>query len=146
MRLGLSIADAFDPVHSMRAGGRILIEAYQQCNGDRASTRNERATALRCAASVYNTGNQGAGFTNGYTDRFERVALRVVVPSVRDLANPTEATASGSEPARPAPTPAAELALPAPTPGGIPDATNGWDVFAQSGGGQQFVFTTTINR
>jgi type IV secretion system protein VirB1 len=148
MRLGLSIADAFDPERSMRAGGRILIEAYQQCNGYRATMRDARATASRCAASVYNTGNQSAGFTNGYTDRFEEVALRVVVPSVRDLANPAEAAASGSEPAPPAVTQAAASPLPAPAErSGMPNATKGWDVFAQSGGGgQPFVFTTTINR
>jgi type IV secretion system protein VirB1 len=146
MRLGLSIADAFDPTRSMLAGGRILMEAYQECDGYRATTRDQRATALRCAASVYNTGNRSAGFTNGYTDRFERVALRVVVPSIRDLANPTEEPASGSEPALPAATPAAASALSAPARGSMPNATNGWDVFAQGGGGQQFVFTTTINR
>lgn len=83
-RVGMSVHESFDPKVSMRAGGAILLDAYQTCHGDAARTRQERATALRCASSVYNTGTTHRGLTNGYTARIIKVAMQVV-PSIKEL-------------------------------------------------------------
>lgn len=74
-RVGLTVAMAFDPGQSIRAGAVILAEAYQRCrhNGSIA----EQA-ALRCAASVYNTGKEQAGIANGYQAKVWRVAAQIV--------------------------------------------------------------------
>ena len=56
-RLGLSIADTFDPCHSIGAGARVLRDGYQR--------------ALRLAFSHYNTGDPSRGFTNGYVQHVE---------------------------------------------------------------------------
>lgn len=56
-RLGLSIAEAFDPCRSIQGGARILRESYD--------------TALRVAFSRYNTGDPVRGFSNGYVRRVE---------------------------------------------------------------------------
>ena len=53
-RAGLTVAGAFDPAQSIRAGAQILAAAYQQC---RRGGPVEEQAALRCAASVYNTGD-----------------------------------------------------------------------------------------
>jgi len=65
-RLSLTIADAFDPCHSMQAGSRLLSAAYQD--------------ALRKALSAYNTGDEQHGMTNGYVRRVEHAATSI--PSI----------------------------------------------------------------
>ena len=62
-RVGLTVAAAFDPGQSIRAGAVILSEAYQRCRRDGAVAEQP---ALRCAASIYNTGREQAGILNGY--------------------------------------------------------------------------------
>ncbi|MGI4809732.1 MAG: lytic transglycosylase domain-containing protein [Janthinobacterium lividum] len=74
-RVGLTVATAFDPGQSIRAGAVILADAYQRCR--RNGTVEEQA-ALRCAASVYNTGREQAGIANGYQPRVWRVAAQLV--------------------------------------------------------------------
>ena len=78
-RTGLTVASAFDAAASMNAGGAILVDAYHQClHGNRAATHAEQQAALRCAASVYNTGREAAGVVNGYQGRVWRVAAQIV--------------------------------------------------------------------
>ena len=134
--VGLSIDDAFDMEKSMRAGGVILLEAYRRCRGEEATSATSRATALRCAASIYNTGNELRGFVNGYTARFQWAAAQIV-PSVRELLVDRPAAAPGTTTQGGQPPVASASAIDkAPTP---PTAT-GWDVFARRGG-TPFVFT-----
>ena len=78
-RTGLTVATAFDPGASMRAGGMILTEAYHQClRGDTGRDIAARQAALRCAASVYNTGRERADILNGYQPKVWRAAGQVV--------------------------------------------------------------------
>src|SRR4051794_13088355 len=74
-RTGLTVATAFEPGQSMRAGAMILVAAYQQC---RRGGEVAPQPALRCAASVYNTGREQAGILNGYQARVWRVAAQIV--------------------------------------------------------------------
>lgn len=74
-RTGLTTATAFKPAENMRAGAQILVEAYQRCQH---GGTTEPQAALRCAASVYNTGREQAGIRNGYQARVWRVAARIV--------------------------------------------------------------------
>jgi type IV secretion system protein VirB1 len=72
---GLTVAAAFDPGLSLRAGAQILVAAYQQC---RRGGQIAPQAALRCAASVYNTGREQAGILNGYQARVWRAAAQIV--------------------------------------------------------------------
>jgi type IV secretion system protein VirB1 len=65
--LGLSIADAFDPCRSMRAGAQVLQTDYR--------------AAIRDTLSRYNTGDPVTGIENGYVARVEASA-RTIVPSI----------------------------------------------------------------
>jgi type IV secretion system protein VirB1 len=69
-RLGLSLADAFDPCRSLAAGATVLQSNYQAV---RALAADDQA-ALRTALSLYNTGDRQRGFRNGYVARVERSA------------------------------------------------------------------------
>jgi len=69
-RLGLPLAEAFDPCRNLATAARVLGADYQ------AATRQspEPQTALRTAFSLYNTGDPGRGFRNGYVARVEAAA------------------------------------------------------------------------
>lgn len=69
-RLGLSVADAFDPCRSLAASATLLQSNYQAA---RAVTADDQS-ALRTSLSLYNTGDARRGFTNGYVARVERWA------------------------------------------------------------------------
>jgi hypothetical protein len=61
----------------------ILTAAYRQClHGNDSPNGAEQQAALRCAASVYNTGNDPAGILNGYQADVWRAAAQVV-PAIR---------------------------------------------------------------
>jgi type IV secretion system protein VirB1 len=78
-RTGLTVTTAFDPGRSMRAGASILVAAYQRClHGNEHADRTEQQAALRCAASVYNTGREQAGILNGYQSGVWRAAEQIV--------------------------------------------------------------------
>jgi type IV secretion system protein VirB1 len=83
----LTIADAFDPCHSIETGARILSRAFHR--------------ALRVALSTYNTGDQQRGIDNGYVARVEAAAtvLPVTAPAAPAVAPQTPDTPSGT-PAR----------------------------------------------
>jgi type IV secretion system protein VirB1 len=68
--LGLSVADAFDPCHSLAAGATLLQRDFQAVRLIAADDQS----ALRTALSLYNTGDVQRGFTNGYVARVERWA------------------------------------------------------------------------
>jgi type IV secretion system protein VirB1 len=55
-RTGLTVATAFEPCASMRAGAQVLLEGYSG-----GSTSVEQQAAIRRALSAYNTGSQTAG-------------------------------------------------------------------------------------
>jgi type IV secretion system protein VirB1 len=61
-RLGLSVADAFDPCRNLAASARILTEGYRRA----APSAGAEQRALRTALSFYNTGDPERGFRNGY--------------------------------------------------------------------------------
>jgi type IV secretion system protein VirB1 len=80
---GITLWEAFDPRHSMRAGSRILKSAYALCGGETAHSQDQQTRALRCAAARYNTGADGpAG--HAYAARVWRVAEKFV-PSISRL-------------------------------------------------------------
>jgi type IV secretion system protein VirB1 len=106
-RTGLTVMSAFDPGESMRAGAQILTGAYHQClHGDMRPTQREQQAALRCAASVYNTGDEQVGIMNGYQSGVWRAAAQVV-PAIQlagagSVLSPPEAAVS-PVPHQPAP-------------------------------------------
>lgn len=77
--VGLTVSTAFDPAQSIRAGAQILAAAFQQC---RRGDVVEEQTALRCAASVYNTGSEQNGILNGYQAKVWHTAA-LIVPAIR---------------------------------------------------------------
>ena len=64
--LNLSVADAFDPCKSIRAGSRLLSENYSIAE----LVYGSGQLALRAALSSYNTGDFHRGFRNGYVGKF----------------------------------------------------------------------------
>jgi type IV secretion system protein VirB1 len=63
--LQLSIAEAFDPCRNLAASGRLLSDNYRRA----LAREGDAQTALRAALSLYNTGDPGRGFRNGYVAR-----------------------------------------------------------------------------
>jgi type IV secretion system protein VirB1 len=108
-RTGLTVATAFEPGRNIEAGAQIMTAVYRQCRPGRSEP-----DALRCMASVYNTGREQAGLLNGYVARVWKAA-DVVVPAIRKAVE-----------AAPAPAPAAP---PLPNPCGPPPPSwDGWAV------------------
>ncbi len=108
-RLGLSIADSFDPCKNISAGARVLVGGYQMP----ASGLDPQPALLR-ALSRYNTGKPDRGFTNGYVRRVQYAAGQIV-PAIR-LAGSTAPIEEGE-------------ALPPPVP---PPPPPSWDVYARA--------------
>jgi type IV secretion system protein VirB1 len=78
-RTGLTMTTAFDAGESLRAGAMILTAAYRRClRGSVKPNTARQQAALRCAASVYNTGDEQAGILNGYQSEIWRAAAQVV--------------------------------------------------------------------
>lgn len=82
-RLGLTVADAFDPCRSLAAAATVLGEDYTRAHG----AEPEEQAALRQAFSLYNTGDAARGFRNGYVARVEAAA------SSADAGSPRQAPA-----------------------------------------------------
>lgn len=129
LRVGLTVATAFDPGQSIRAGAVILVEAYQRCRHD--GTIDEQP-ALRCAASIYNTGREQAGILNGYQARVWRAAAQIV-PAIQIAAS---AAPSAPPPfIAPQPALAAAAASSGPVPVRVlsaPARPPAWDVYASA--------------
>jgi type IV secretion system protein VirB1 len=130
-RTGLTVTTAFDAGNSMRAGALILTAAYRQClHGNDSPNGTEQQAALRCAASIYNTGREQAGILNGYQTDVWRAAAQLV-PAIQVSGTGAHSTPPGPgsppadvatpEPSRPPP--ALEDALHAPP--SVPDADEG---------------------
>jgi type IV secretion system protein VirB1 len=64
-RLGLTVADAFDPCRNLTASAQALAEGYERALPSSAPGQS----ALRTALSFYNTGTPDRGFRNGYVAR-----------------------------------------------------------------------------
>jgi len=126
-RTGLTVRTAFDPGESMRAGSLILIAAYRQCSrGHFIPGQAGQQVALRCAASVYNTGREQAGILNGYQPGVWRAAA-VIVPAIRFAVGtgppPSAAPQETVAPQPRRPPPGLEDALHATPP--VPDSGDG---------------------
>ena len=69
-RLGLSVADAFDPCRNLKASAQVLSEGYRASPGG-------PQVALRAALSLYNTGDPTRGLRNGYVDKVAEAAAQL---------------------------------------------------------------------
>lgn len=69
-RLGLSVADAFDPCRNLKAAAQVLSEGF------RASPGAPQA-ALRTTLSLYNTGDRTRGLRNGYVAKVVEAAAQL---------------------------------------------------------------------
>ena len=63
--LHLTVAQAFEPCANLKAGARILQEAYRQAAG----VFGPGQRALQAALSTYNTGDPSRGLANGYVSQ-----------------------------------------------------------------------------
>jgi type IV secretion system protein VirB1 len=93
--IGMPVSDAFEPCRAMGVAATILSHDYESVDGD---VRQQRA--LREALSAYNTGNDKAGFRNGYVKRVE-IAAREVVPAIETVAVSPGEHPAGALPAQP---------------------------------------------
>lgn len=109
-RLGLGVADAFEPCRNIAAGARVLAGGFAPQGGE------DGQQALVRALSRYNTGSPERGVANGYVARVQAAAA-TVVPAIR-----LEGTAR-PDPDPPAPPPPAAAILPEPP---------AWDVYARA--------------
>lgn len=71
-RLGLSVAQVFNPCVNLQAMQAILVPDYLQ----QVQRLGPGQQALQAALSEYNTGNPVSGFANGYVASVYRVAFR----------------------------------------------------------------------
>jgi type IV secretion system protein VirB1 len=81
-RLGLEVADAFDPCRNLAASARVLQASYRRASPDVGSEQR----ALRTALSLYNTGDAERGVRNGYVGRVTEAARRIV-PALKPSAD-----------------------------------------------------------
>ncbi len=65
--LGLSVADAFDPCSNLAAAGQILDRGYAQA----LRVDHTNRPILQMAYSLYNSGDIGRGWSNGYVAKVE---------------------------------------------------------------------------
>ena len=108
-RLGLTVADAFDPCRNIAAGARVLVGGFR-----RPGEGEDVQPALLQALSRYNTGHPQRGFDNGYVSRVQASAEQVV-PALRLQAGQGADRREGS----------------AATPRNLP-APPAWDVYGQA--------------
>lgn len=76
-RLGLTLADAFDPCRNIATGARVLVDGFR-----RPGEGEDQQPAVLRALSRYNTGHPQRGFDNGYVSRVQASAEQVV-PALR---------------------------------------------------------------
>jgi type IV secretion system protein VirB1 len=88
-KTGLTIEAAFDPAESVRAGGLILIDAYQRCDG--------QPDRMRCMDSIYNTGHPVGGIRNDYAARVW-IAANQIVPAIQQASSPPPAAPTPPDP------------------------------------------------
>lgn len=98
-RLGLTVADAFDPCRNLAAEAQVLAAGYRRAS----PIPGAEQAALRSALSAYNTGDPVRGLRNGYVARVTRAAAQVV-PALRPAGaepGPAEAQPNPPPPAPP---------------------------------------------
>jgi type IV secretion system protein VirB1 len=113
-RLGLTLADAFDPCHNLAAADRVLLDGYTA-----PAPGQDPQPAVKQALSRYNTGDAARGFANGYVSKVQASAEQVV-PALRlrgDVAADQLALLGSAAPV---------LAQPLPPP------PASWDVYGQA--------------
>lgn len=87
-RLGLTLAQAFDPCRNLAASARILNEGYRRA----LPATGPGQPALRVALSFYNTGRPDRGFRNGYVAKvIAKATATLPVPDVVAGAGPRRA-------------------------------------------------------
>jgi type IV secretion system protein VirB1 len=79
-RLGLTVADAFEPCRNLAASARVLQDGYLRAS----PRRGDEQTALRTAFSLTNTGDPSRGLRNGYVGRVTAAAAGIV-PAIKSL-------------------------------------------------------------
>lgn len=127
-RLGLTIADSFDPCTNIAAGAQILREGYAAAAQ---AEPGQPQRALRIAFSRYNTGDAQRGFHNGYVRKVE-AAAEVVVPAIQ---------LAGVLSARPGPPSGAPTPAPPRPPGGTLFERSGERPGADPGGDAPRLFS-----
>lgn len=65
-----SVSDMFEPCKNIKAGSDIFYLAYEATN----SALNKKDRISR-ALSIYNTGNQKDGFSNGYVKKYSSLGI-----------------------------------------------------------------------
>lgn len=110
-RLGLAVAEAFNPCRNLWASAEVLQEGYRRA----APAPGDEQRGLRTALSIYNTGDARRGFGNGYVDRVTAAAA-TVVPGLQIV---SAAGARGPVAAQPTGIPAAAAPLDVFAPGGV---------------------------
>jgi hypothetical protein len=115
----------------MRASAMILTAAYRQClHGNDSPNGTRQQAALRCAASIYNTGREQAGILNGYQADVWRAAAQVV-PAI-------QLSGVGALPSPPGPgAPPGDVVTPEPRhpPPGLEDALHATPAEPETGDG-----------
>lgn len=83
--LGMTVRDALDPCKSIAGGASILMRNYL---GARDAPTQQMA--LRDAISQYNTGNRTDGYRNGYVQKVEQAASKLLVTDLTGIGGPGE--------------------------------------------------------
>jgi len=154
-RLGLSVAEVFDPCRNLAAAASVLRSGFRPAS----ARADHRQAALRIALSRYNTGDADRGFRNGYVAKVERAAVDLGL--TRTAATGEEAAprlapdAEAGAGAAPSLTSASAFAsdqTPAPAPqqpadpassARLPDLPAPWDIFARSRAAAWMTFSPT---
>jgi len=114
VRMGLTLADAFDPCRNLSAADRVLVDGYTA-----PASGQDPQPAVKQALSRYNTGDAARGFANGYVGKVQASAEQVV-PALRlrgDVAADQPGLLGSAAPV---------LAQPLPPP------PASWDVYGQA--------------
>ncbi len=121
-RLGLTLADAFDPCRNLAAADRVLVDGYTT-----PALGQDPQPAVRQALSRYNTGDASRGVANGYVGKVQASA-ELVVPALR-----LRGEAAADQLDQPGPlggsAPVTAQPLPPPPPS--------WDVYGQARAGRR---------
>jgi type IV secretion system protein VirB1 len=113
-RMGLTLADAFDPCRNLAAADRVLVDGYTA-----PAPGQDPQPAVQQALSRYNTGDASRGVSNGYVGRVQASA-ELVVPALR--------LRSEAAPDQPGPLGGGAPVTAQPLP--LPPAS--WDVYGQA--------------
>ena len=91
-QLNLTVRQAFEPCSNLKAGAKILEEAYREAAG----LLGPGQQALQAALSTYNTGDPARGLANGYVAQV--YAVRLTAPAPVSPAPPRAAVAYNASP------------------------------------------------